>query len=304
MARVLYAMAGAVIALAPLTAMASPSPSPTLDAVLAAAPNTDFVEVAISPDEDEGPFNATEYAAAFVGNPADTQKSLANYGFIAGYGRTWINLKAKKVLIEEVAAFAGGRGAKGWLAETGLGAMKNPSYEHPDPIDGIDSANGAHFHYSSGSLAYEDDFGFVKGNDYFYVHVESANDDGAALGANQARTQFAFAPSSTIPASDWPENSGTNSVIGRILLLGAVAIGAVLSLIARSRRQQRVGAPGPNAAVPNLQLSPDGRHWWDGQEWKSAEQWVPPGVQRSPDGRWWWDGHRWRSIPALPRLHG
>jgi hypothetical protein len=272
--------------------------------VLAAAPNTDFVEVAISPDEDEGPFNATEYAATYLGNKADTEKSLADLGFVAGYGRTWFNLKAKQVLIEDVAAFTGGRGAKGWLAGTVPDSAAAPDYEHPDPIDGIKSAVGSHFHYPSRRLAYVDDFGFVKGNDYFYVHVESANDDGAALGANQARTQFAFAPSSTIPQSDWPENSGTNSVIGRILLLGAVAIAAVLGVIARSRRQQHVGAAGPNAGVPGLQLSPDARHWWDGNEWRDAEQWVPPRVQRSPDGRWWWDGHRWRPIPPLPTLHG
>ncbi len=42
---------------------------------------------------------------------------------------------------------------------------------------------------------------------------------------------------------------------------------------------------------PIGQISPDGTHYWNGQEWVTT---------LSPNGRWRWDGHTW--IAALPGI--
>jgi hypothetical protein len=44
-------------------------------------------------------------------------------------------------------------------------------------------------------------------------------------------------------------------------------------------------------------MSTDGRFWWDGSNWRSATNEVPPAAQRSADGRFWWDGATWRRVP-------
>jgi hypothetical protein len=302
MSRLLSLMAGVVIALTPLTGEASSSPSPALDTLLLAAPSPDFVESKDHPGDDQGPLDAAQYAATFVGRTADTEKELADAGFIAGYGRTWVSLPAEQVLIEEVIAFTGGRGAKQWLAITEPGANHDPDYQHPSTVAGIDPANGGHFHYSSGTLRYGDDFGFVKGNDFFYVHIASAKDDAAALAATQTKAQFDFAPLYTISPSEWPEAASKSSAsVGRIIWLVVIVVTVVISLIARSRRPTPVGGP-TTAMAATLQTSPDGNYWWDGREWKDINQWVPPSAQRSADGTWWWDGTRWRPVPPLPKF--
>jgi hypothetical protein len=299
MSRLLSLLAGIVMALVPVTAHASPSPSPTLDGLFAPAPSG-FVESTDSVVDETGPLDAATYAATFKGTQADVEKDLATVGFVAGYGRTWYNNPAQQFMVQEVIAFAGGRGAKGWLASTAVGARDDADYVRPDPITGIDPANGFHFHDSALKHPFGDEFDFVKGNDYFYVFIASVNDDGAALAAAQTTAQYVFAPPYTIPPSEWPETvSNSNAVTGRVVWLVLIVVSALAGLVIRSRRQRAAPAPAIGAT---LHLSPDGRYWWDGREWKDISQWVPPNVQRSADGAWWWDGSRWRPVPPLPKL--
>jgi hypothetical protein len=51
-----------------------------------------------------------------------------------------------------------------------------------------------------------------------------------------------------------------------------------------------------------VQMSADGRYWWDGAQWQDAERAVPPAAQRSGDNRWWWDGSTWRQVPSQSGL--
>jgi hypothetical protein len=60
-----------------------------------------------------------------------------------------------------------------------------------------------------------------------------------------------------------------------------------------------MGAP-PVAAPAGVQLSDDGKYWWDGQAWKDASLEAPPSAQRSSDGTLWWDGRNWRPVPQSP----
>jgi hypothetical protein len=306
MKRVLYAVAGAVLAILPVVAAAAPSPSPTLDRVLAAAPTSDYVEAdATASGVIEGPFDAHHYAATSTTNAAQIQVTLERDGFVGGYGRTWIQRASQHVLVEAVIAFTGGDGAKKWLAASELADKADPNYQHPVSITGIDSYYGAHFYYTS-SKAYGDGFAFVKGNDFFFIIAVSAKNDTAPIATTQTTAQYNFAPSDTIPSSQWPENASRSvtfnvgflivPIIVVILLIALVA----LVVMRRSRRAApaMVQAAAPAMGAPAvIQMSPDGRFWWDGQGWKDTEQQIPPNVQRSGDGQSWWDGRGWRPVP-------
>jgi hypothetical protein len=51
---------------------------------------------------------------------------------------------------------------------------------------------------------------------------------------------------------------------------------------------------GSAAHAGDPQMSDDRHYWWDGAEWRRADQEVPPGARRSDDGHYWWDGLEWR----------
>jgi hypothetical protein len=305
MNRMMCAVAFALIALAPRVAVAAPSLSPTLDKVLAAAPTPDYEESKTSADAPLGPLDSAQYAAGHAADPANAkqiQQALDNAGFIAGYERSWVNLGAGIVLNELVVAFNGANGAKALLAGNDQADKIDPTYVRALAISGIDPYYGAYFHDASSTLPYAYGFGFVKGNDYFVVDTSSDSDDQGRLVSTQTMLQYGVAPPYTIPPSQWSEAaSNSSAVIGRILQIGVIALAFVGSLIWRSRRQRHVAAPTP-AIGTSLQLSSDGRYWWDGHEWKDIQQWVPPDVQRSADGTLWWDGSRWRPVPPLHKL--
>jgi hypothetical protein len=75
------------------------------------------------------------------------------------------------------------------------------------------------------------------------------------------------------------------------VVVALLMVGLVVFLSGRRR--------GATAADPGLQMSADGRYWWDGQAWRDAAQSAPPNVMRSADGYYWWDGTSWR--PATPQ---
>ena len=160
---------------------------------------------------------------------------------------------------------------------------------------------------SNGGSTITDAFVFVKGNDLIGVSMYSARDDKLALVTQQTMSQYYFAPVSTIPSDQWPENAnhGTSNnptltppnlsrvapfLLAAVAVLGvvAVAVGAFL----RWRRWKRA----PHSVA--LQMSPDGSHWWDGHTWRDSAREAPPFAQRSGDGGFWWDGHTWRPVPG------
>jgi hypothetical protein len=50
---------------------------------------------------------------------------------------------------------------------------------------------------------------------------------------------------------------------------------------------------------PPVQYSPDGRYFWDGQQWIPVAP-APAPVQLSPDGRHSWDGQQWVPVASSP----
>jgi len=305
--RLILSIACAAFAVLPAVALAAPSPSPGLSGILAPPPTADYVEAnATVPGVVEGQFDAKTFASrSGHGNVAAIQQTLELDGFLDGYGRTWVQKVSRRVLVEFVMAFTGGDGANKWLSGSELADKADPNYQHSISVTGIDSYYGARFFYSS-SHAYEDAYVFVKGNDFFVVAALSANDDLGNIAADQTKVQYSAAPDATIPQSQWPQSSSSTaaynfgSFLGGAIVLALLAgvVLLVVGLVRRSRRQTGLAGALP-AAMPGagVQMSPDGRYWWDGQSWRDAQVEVPPTAQRSPDGRSWWDGRQWRPVP-------
>lgn len=295
------------VALQPLEALASPTPSPALSGLLAPPPSADYVEARPSvPGVFEGPFDAKGYIAnsESSGKADQIQRTLERDGFIDGYGRTWVQKGSGKVLIEYVIAFSGGDGAKRWLTVSQVEDKADSNYKRSLSLTGIDTYYGGHYFYSS-SQVYGDGFAFVKGNDFFALIFLSSKDDLGSAAADQTKLQFDSAPAYTIPPSEWPHSSSTaneaGASAGRLLLYGLIgAVLAVVGFVIRSRRRTAISAALPPVPALSFQLSPDGKFWWDGQAWKDLEHEVPPTAQRSADGTLWWDGRTWRPVPQPP----
>jgi len=287
----------------PATAIASATPSPSLSGILAPPPTADYIEASTSvPGSFEGPFDPKTFVTnTGAKNGEAVQTTLQRDGFVDGYWRTWVQKTTRHVLVEIVIAFTGRDGADKWLRSSELADKSDSNYLNSLSIIGIDAYYGAHFLYTS-SQTYGDAFAFVKGNDFFIVLAVSPKDDLGGFAANQTTAQYAAAPDATIPPSQWPQSRSATVTYNFGLPLGLVIVlvllaGVVLFVVGLARRSRRqtsfAGAP-PGAGV---QLSPDGRYWWDGQSWRDAQVEVPPAAQRSADGHFWWDGRQWRPVP-------
>jgi hypothetical protein len=257
MIRAVLASAGAGILLLPVSvSAATPSPSPPLDTVLSAPVTPGFSEVGPGTGLVEGPLTAHDMAGAGT-NPVGDMATLTRDGFVGGYGRTWIDNLDKHELQEVVIAFSGGAGAVDWMVANEKVDKANQYYTRPVSVGGIPTYYGAHLVIPAGTI-YIDLVRFVKGNDYFFVVAAATADDLDVSTAQQAKNQYDFAPSNTIPPSQWPEHpvgllsrftilAGSLGPEAAILamLAGLVAAAFVLGTRHERRRSRRLPrAPG------------------------------------------------------------
>src|SRR6266851_100762 len=112
----------AAVSMLPVSAaMAAPNPNPHLSQILAEPPSTGYVELAShTPGILEGPFDAGTYASIGGLDMQTTITTLAKDGFIAGFGRAWVQQSPSRVMVEIVVAFTGGSGARLWLQQSQL----------------------------------------------------------------------------------------------------------------------------------------------------------------------------------------
>jgi hypothetical protein len=279
---------------------ATPSPSPSLDTILAAPPSgftgltTAFLH---------GHFTADDYAAnADAAKRSGIVATLNRDGFVDGFSNTWVSQSSQHVLIEAVLAFKGGKGAHDWLIAVEEADKKDARFVRADTLSGLGTYYGAHL-VDTASKTYGDEFSFVKGNDVFAVVVASTKDDALPQAMSQATSQFNAAPSETIPSSQWPENQpGAEPDWGKLsadVFVGLLVVGFVVFVVMNQVRARRRLAAA-STATGGVQMSPDGNYWWDGQTWRDAAHEAPPFAQRSGDGALWWDGRAWRPIPHAP----
>lgn len=230
------------------TAIAAPDPNPHLSQVLAEPPSTGYVELAAhTPGILEGPFDAGTYASIGGLDMQTTITTLAKDGFIAGFGRAWVQQSPGRVMVEIVVAFTGGKGARLWLQQSQLADLTDPTFQHSISVDGIETYYGARMSDSSSYFA--DAFLFVKGNDGFLVSTISGFDDLGDSAAEQTRVQYRHAPPYTIPPSGWPGAKAPESMIANFATLGLAAAalivsGAVLAVARRRRKRYSAGASG------------------------------------------------------------
>jgi len=262
----------------PLSAAATPNPSPSLPQIMLPAPSgyTAQTSSVLS-----GSFSSRNLSSAWGAKAEEAQKALEQDGFVDGYGITMIDLTARHGLVEYIVAFAGGQGAMNWLSYAVAGDKADPTYQHSDSISGIGAYDGEHNLYPSNDVS--DSFAFVKGNDFFVVGFESTRDDVLNLAISRAKNQYDSAPNSTIPPAQWPENANAaaspqgaasqdarfafGALIADAIILALIIglIGVVVAWVRRSR--PRPTAP-DNGTWSAAELSPDGRYWWDGKEWR------------------------------------
>lgn len=310
----LAAAAACVLLNAP-PALATPSPSPSLDGLLAPAPSSGYIRNSEVYPAVNGTFDAVDYLGLLdPRHPSETLTKLKEAGFVQGYGRAWVDRAAGHYLLEVVIAFSGGAGATNWLPQERSLDEDNDYFTQEFQVSGIDVGFGARFD-NPNPAAYFEVIGFVKGNDFFVVNLFSRKNDLGDTASKQARLQYDSAPAGTIPQSQWPENASSHAnttrstlsvsppptaliiaIAAGIVLLAAILIGILLMRRARRSRS----AAGPVDTSGGLLLSPDGTHWWDGQAWRDAQRDVPPAAMRSADGSYWWDGQKWRLVQPLP----
>jgi hypothetical protein len=289
----------------PVGAFAAPTPSPSLDGLLAAPPAG---YTAVTSGSFHGRFTARDYAASYKETAIAAQGVLERDGFVDGYGLTWSQRSTGRVLLEFVIAFKGGIGATDWLAYEKASDLSHPEFKHADTVAGIGSYYGVHLVSSSPSFI-ADAFSFVKGNDMFGVGFISPKDDVASLAATQVKLQYDSAPDATVPVAQWPENAASPQTAGAFDLGGTVKTVLILTVIlvvifsvaagvVLMVRRTRPLAPVPAVSGPTLnQMSPDGNQWWDGHRWIDSSVEPPPFAQRTDDGAYWWDGFSWRPVP-------
>lgn len=238
-------------------ATAAPAPSPRLDSILASPPTSDYQEIDPStPGILEGPFDANGYASiGGGGDTSQTVKTLGDDGFIAGFGRAWVQAASHRVLVEIVVAFSGGQGATRWLGQSEQADLADPTYQHAISVDGIDSYYGARL--SDSAHYFADAFVFVKGNDGFLVSTISDSDSLGDSAAIQTRVQYQRAPVYTIPPSGWPEAAHDSLVsvatltrLAPLVTAGLAATGVVfwLGMLVWMRARRRRPVPAPQDA--------------------------------------------------------
>ena len=303
--RAVYGVAVAVLALWPVSAVAAPTPSPSLQSILAAAPSAYTTAV-------NGPFSGNITAAAFAESwgqdSAQASSELNTDGFVAGYGILVGDRATGRIMEEWVLAFTGQSGALRFMGADNRRNVTDTTFQHVDTHTGLGPYYyGVHMATTSPVLVL-DGFEFVKGNDMFGIAFYSPKDDVLAVATAQSQKQYDAAPASTISSDDWPENQappsrgttfGEFSPTVAISILALCALfGAGIFLAMRRRETSRLaGAP-----QPVQQMSGDGNFWWGGSSWISVNDVAPPWSQRSPDGAYWWDGRAWRPVPGAVQL--
>lgn len=158
-----------------------------------------------------GAFDAHRYATWLAGGGADVQPVedwLRSKGFVRGYSRTWsepvhaevgVGESRVQYLTETIEEFGSGDGAQARQDSTRSTATTARNFEKAiEP-----SIPGAWGSVVDAGYSIQYQVSFRKGNDVYFVMMDSAVNDMADKVLKQATSQFDKAPPYTIPPDRW-----------------------------------------------------------------------------------------------------
>jgi hypothetical protein len=244
--------------------------------------------------DDTGPRTASD----LYGSQASSVK-----GFSDAYQASWTN--ADKSLAVRVEHFSSVFWSAFRLGESKAAAKKNPAHNSYRDL-GQFGANAAYevTNPADAQGVVVDLIVFTRGDYVADIEIDAKGAADHATALDQATRQFNMIP---LPLGEYTAIGrgilvGTAVVVGAFIVLVGIAT-VIILLVVRSRRRAPQTA-GPYAAAgayamagTAVQVSPDGRFWWDGQSWQDTTGHLPPGASLSPDGTQWWDGRSWRPVP-------
>ena len=259
-----HRLADALALISTAALLAAPTPSVSLDTMLAPPPGSGYV-AGISPDGAPiGAFGPAAYASYVAAADSTLANTLSQDGFAGGFGASWREQTSGHDLVELVVAFAGGAGARNWLTTAQRIARASDHYRRAIVVFGIGQYYGVH-NANPGAPSYSDVVSFVKGNNFFTVGFTSGADDLALLAAAQARRQSDFAPNDSIPPAQWPENlHRLTGGIDALKVAVIVAAGGVLFALRFSVavffyvRREESGAADAKLSLDGKRQPPDG----------------------------------------------
>lgn len=251
-------MRAALTAWLSMAALAGGQGAVDLSAVLAPPVDAEFTETA-GPTFLTGEFDAHRYAVWLAAGGTDVQSvesGLRFEGFVRGYSRTWsepvhvevgVGESRVQYLTETVEEFASGDGAQ--QRQDGTRNFVTGASSFEKAID--TTVPGAWGAVVDAGYSTNYELSFSKGNDVYFLLMDSAVNDMTDKLRAQAQSQYEKAPPYTIPPDGWqsppvvdagattvapdPNAWTRNPLVYLAELVSLIVVGGVLVLINRRR---------------------------------------------------------------------
>lgn len=208
-----------------------------------------------------------QYRAA---DQAGVRSALRDDGFSAGWEQRWTTAAADGPEVDaDVLAFSYSWGSANWFSGAKSDYSGDSDLRQAFATPGLPNAFGYELHSSDGTDTTV--VGFYRGSHYFELDLYADTGAQPGLLLAEARAIYRKAPDDLGGSSD-QQAFATAAEVAGLVLGGLVGIALVIvALVIWRTRPRRL------PASPPLHLSPDGRWYWDGREWRPVRPPASPG---------------------------